>query len=90
MGSAASSVTKSVPRDPSEPVTEEFVVDVTPEDPTAASQSDDSGASNPPEDLEEVFSYGTERVYRFERSQDRTCFCECIEQFGCQIGRAHV
>jgi len=89
MGSAASSVTKSVPRDPSEPVTEEFVVDVTPEASAAASQSDDSGASNPPDDLEEVFSYGTERVYRFERSQDRTCFCECIEQFGCPVRDVH-
>jgi predicted DNA binding protein len=77
-GGAATSVTKSVPADPEEPVTEEFVLDGE-IDPASGSE----GTAG--ESLREIFSYGDERVYRFERTQERTCFCECIERFDCPI-----
>jgi hypothetical protein len=77
-GGAATSVTKSVPADPEEPVTEEFVLDGE-IDPASGSE----GTAG--ESLREIFSYGDERVYRFERTQERTCFCGCIERFDCPI-----
>jgi len=33
------------------------------------------------EDVEEVFSYGSQRVYRFSRTSDEHCPCESIEAF---------
>ncbi|WP_259518450.1 helix-turn-helix domain-containing protein [Halanaeroarchaeum sp. HSR-CO] len=36
-------------------------------------------------DVEEVFSYGSERVYRFERSVDRPCPCESVEEYGSPV-----
>jgi hypothetical protein len=70
-GGTATSVIKSVPADPDEPVTEEFVLDGNAET-LAAEES---------VQFKTVFAYGDERVYRFGRSQHRTCFCACIEQF---------
>ncbi|WP_049987167.1 helix-turn-helix domain-containing protein [Halobellus rufus] len=90
-GAPASSVAKSVPADPSEPVTEEFVVDAAAEGSTGNDAPDDFGESlSEDDDLAEVFSYGSERVYRFERPQGQTCFCECIEQFGCPVRDVHA
>ncbi|MFD1598268.1 helix-turn-helix domain-containing protein [Halobellus rarus] len=88
-GAAATSVTKSVPTDPGEAVTEEFTLEG--DRPLVADET--SGDTGEPQgsdlEFEEVFSYGSERVYRFERAQDRTCFCECIEQFGCPVRDVH-
>ena len=75
----ATSVTTSVPIDPDEPVTEEFVLDGDPDAPP-----------DEPTPIREVFAYGDERVYRFERPQPRTCFCACIEQFGCPVREVHA
>ncbi|MFB6070546.1 MAG: helix-turn-helix domain-containing protein [Halanaeroarchaeum sp.] len=52
-------------------VTEEFVLDGT------ADVSD--------QEAEEVFSYGSKRVYRFDRSSDRACPCESVEAFGSPV-----
>ena len=76
----ATSVTKSIPADSDEPVTEEFVLDSDLE----ASPEGQSAS------LREVFAYGDERVYRVERPQHRTCFCACIEQFGCPVREVHA
>lgn len=53
-------------------VTEEFVLD---------GAADVEAAS----DVEEVFSYGSERVYRFERPGDRPCPCESVEEYGSPV-----
>ncbi|WP_144903786.1 helix-turn-helix domain-containing protein [Halobellus captivus] len=87
LGAAASSITKSVPADPGDPVTEEFVVDAAAATATELADSDRSEPTD--ESVEQIFSYGTERVYRFERPQGQTCFCECIEQFGCPVRDVH-
>jgi len=74
-GGTATSVTESVAAGPDEPVTEEFVLDRGPDAPAEAE----------PTPFREVFAYGDERVYRFDRPQGRTCFCACIERFGCPV-----
>ena len=89
-GATATSITKSVPTDPTETVTEEFVLDEGSVDPAGPQTgAEESRNTDLDEGFQEVFSYGSERVYRFERSQDRTCFCECIEQFGCPVRDVH-
>jgi len=81
-GTEASSISKSVPSDPEGAVTEEFTLDAaaSPDDLDAEDLDDDLAA-----DFREVFAYGSERVYRFDRSQTRLCLCECVEQFGCPV-----
>ncbi len=37
------------------------------------------------DEVEEVFSYGSNDVYRFTRQEGRGCACECIEEFGCPL-----
>jgi predicted DNA binding protein len=51
----------------------------------------DADASFDQSDVETVFEYDSQRVYRFEREQDRGCVCEYIEQYGCPVSdiRAH-
>ncbi|MFD1686628.1 helix-turn-helix domain-containing protein [Halobellus litoreus] len=88
----AKSITKSVPTDPDEAVTEEFVLTGDrPIDATGTKGGDGTSGDAAPsvDELQEVFSYGSERVYRFERPQGRTCFCECIEGFGCPVRDVH-
>jgi predicted DNA binding protein len=88
----ADSITKSVPADPEEPVTEEFVLEGDRSLETADARGDEGETRESdvdPDEFQEVFSYGSERVYRFERSQERTCFCECIEAFGCPVRDVH-
>lgn len=77
-GSKTSSVTKSVPADPLDTVTEEFIVES-----EAPLDCVEAGAAE--YDLREVFAYGGERSYRFDRPQQRRCPCESIEQFGIPI-----
>ncbi|MDY7081269.1 MAG: helix-turn-helix domain-containing protein [Halobacteria archaeon] len=36
-------------------------------------------------DMEPVFSYGSKKVYRFEREKGRGCACEQVEKHGCPI-----
>ena len=79
-GGAATSVTKSVPADPDESVTEEFVLDGNAETPVAEESIR----------FKQVFAYGDERVYRVGQSQHRTCFCACIEQFECPVRNVHA
>ncbi|WP_311171926.1 helix-turn-helix domain-containing protein [Halobellus ordinarius] len=76
-GGEASAVSKSVPRDAEEPITEEFTL--------SADAPAESVEASVDTDLREVFASGEKRVYRFERSQTRTCLCECIEQFDCPV-----
>ncbi|MFB6093130.1 MAG: helix-turn-helix domain-containing protein [Haloquadratum sp.] len=88
-GTTASSIRKSVPNDPRESVTEEFVLD------SAASADPDDfdrieGAVDLDGDLRAVFAYDSERVYRFERAQDRACLCARVESFDCPILDVHA
>lgn len=69
--SATQSISKSTtPNSPT--VTEEFVLD-------GPANVDDE------DDVEEIFSYGSERVYRFERPVDEPCPCESVESFGSPV-----
>lgn len=77
---ASYSITKSV--DPTDPdvVTEEFLLGARPD-------PDDLDVDTP---LEDVFSYGSKAVYRFERDLGRGCACECIERFDCPVIDLHA
>lgn len=52
-------------------VTEEFLLD--------------SGVDVGREDVERVFSYGEQDVYRFTRERGSGCPCEAIERHGCPV-----
>lgn len=69
-----SSIRKSVPADPDKEITEEFVVDT---DESIESVEMDAVDT----ELSEVFSYGEEHVYRFNRPQQPPCLCDSIELF---------
>ena len=69
-GQSTQSISKSIAPDAGS-VTEEFVLD---------GEADVSG-----EDVEEVFSYGSNRVYRFDRPTDKRCPCESVEEFGSPV-----
>jgi len=75
LGASTSTVRTARP-DP-ETVTEEFVMDADPE--VTAADLDLVG-----EDLDRIFSYGTEQAFRFERSPG-DCPCEDVERFGCPL-----
>ncbi|SDX86369.1 helix-turn-helix domain-containing protein [Halobellus clavatus] len=81
----AASVTKSAPTDPEAPATEEIVLET---DASAASIDESLAALD--SEFSAVFSYGDERVYRFERERDRLCFCEAVEAFGCPVRNVHT
>lgn len=70
-GASTQSISKSTDPDTSN-VTEEFVLD---------GAADLTGES----DVEEIFSYGSNRVYRFDRSASEPCPCESVEAFGSPI-----
>ena len=36
-------------------------------------------------ELTEVFQYGSESAYRFDRKPGATCPCACVESFGCPV-----
>lgn len=68
----ATSVSKAVHESA---VVEEFVLD-------ADADSDPDLRPDADVDAEEIFSYGSKRAYRFERSPERNCPCDDIEGFG--------
>ncbi len=41
-------------------------------------------------DAEEMFSYGSQSVYRFTRAADRGCACERIEAFDCPVADVYA
>lgn len=50
-----------------------------------------TGAATPThEELSEVAAYDSQTVYRFRRSQDRSCVCETIEVFGQPVSDIHA
>lgn len=59
-------------------VTEEFMLDVEEGDPP------ENGGLTP------VFTYGSKRVYRFERELGRGCPCEVVERFDCPVVDVHT
>mgnify|MGYP006292745915 CR=1 FL=1 len=69
-GRSTQSISKSMAPDAST-VTEEFVLD------GEADVSDEAA--------EEVFSYGSNRVYRFDRPAEKPCPCESVEDFGSPV-----
>lgn len=70
-------IAKTSTSPPSEPVTEEFMLDSdTPVESVQHLEVDT--------ELDEVFSYGSNRTYRFTRPHNN-CVCECIERFDCPI-----
>lgn len=71
--SAASLLSRSVNPQSPDKMTEEFVVnsDQTPEDVG--------------DEFEEIFDYGPETVYRFDRPLGYGCPCEVVEQFDCSV-----
>jgi predicted DNA binding protein len=72
-GEASYTVSKSVPPGEADTVTEEFVV------------NDGTVLPELEEDVDEVFSYGDQQVYRFTRERGIGCPCEQVEQFDCPI-----
>ena len=71
------SVSRSVNPTTGARMTEEFMLD----------------ADEPPEtdvDLEEVFDYGSKKVYRFDRELGSGCPCEAVEQFDCPVVDVHT
>lgn len=73
-GASSYSISKSMAPD-GEAVTEEFIIE------TDAAIDDD---------MEEVFSYGDQGAYRFDREPGVGCPCECIERFGCPVVDVHT
>ncbi|MFB6171510.1 MAG: helix-turn-helix domain-containing protein [Haloarculaceae archaeon] len=71
-GADSHAISKTAPPD-GETVVEEFMLD------SAVEPGPD------PDEVEAVFSYGGQRVYRFERERGRGCACERVEQFGCPV-----
>lgn len=69
-------VVRATARTPSDTIAEEFTADA-------------SAPIDIPE-VEAVFTYETETVYRFERDQDHPCICERIEGFGYPISEIHA
>jgi len=69
-------VSKSVnPGSPSQ-VIEEFMLD--------------GPAAEPADSVDQVFSYGENRVYRFTRDLGRGCPCELVEQHDCPVLDVHT
>ncbi|MFB6097482.1 MAG: helix-turn-helix domain-containing protein [Haloferacaceae archaeon] len=77
-GTPTYSVSRTASAGPDQPVTEEFMIEETPLE-TALD-----------EDLQEVFTYGSKTVYRFEREQGVGCPCERIELQGCPVVDIHT
>jgi len=79
-GEASHSLSKSTSdRNEDGAVTEEFTLD-------------GGSVVEPPDgvDVNEVFSYGSQSVYRFTREADSGCACERIEDFGCPVADVYV
>ena len=75
VGGTAQSISKSVDPTAPERMTVEFMLE--------AEEYPDEFDTDV--ELTEVFSYGSQSVYRFERGTERNCPCDSIEQFGCPI-----
>lgn len=81
-GGVSNSISKTSPTDRDDAVTEEFMLDA-------------DGSFEPLErrevgsEMEEMFSYGSKRTYRFTRSRTN-CLCERIEQFDCPTTDIHA
>ncbi|MFB6196914.1 MAG: DNA-binding protein, partial [Halobacteriaceae archaeon] len=78
-GAACTSISRATTGEHSDnTVTEEFVLN-------SDSSLESSDADGIPDDLQEIFTYGSRRAYRFTRSRDRNCPCDRIEQYDCPI-----
>lgn len=66
-------------------VTEEVVFDS-----EHLGEIDDGDADGEETEMNEVFSYGSETVYRFSREKGRGCACECVEGFGFPVVDTHT
>ena len=66
-------------------VTEEVVFDSEHLDEAGDTDADEEGMR-----MNEVFSYGSETVYRFSREKGRGCACERVESFGYPIVDTHT
>lgn len=75
-GAESVAISKSVDPETPSRVTEEFMLDDTVPDGN--------------DEVEEIFSYGHNRVYRFTRSLDVGCPCERVEQFDCPVLDVHT
>lgn len=77
-GGDVTSVSRAVPKNGDDVVTEEFTVET-------------DGTSLPVEetfdddDVEKVFGYDDRSVYRFWRDTDRECFCDQVERHDCTV-----
>ncbi|MFB6169838.1 MAG: helix-turn-helix domain-containing protein [Haloarculaceae archaeon] len=76
-GASSHSISRSTTPDGGR-VTEEFLLDA------------DAGEAATAAEMDEVFSYGEQGVYRFSRDPGVGCPCECIEQFGCPVVDVHA
>lgn len=68
-GGEGTAVSKTVPESGGKEVVEEFTLD----------------GGDDPDGMNEVFRYGSKRIYRFTRERDQQCACEIVEQIGCPI-----
>lgn len=75
----STSISKAVNGDS---VTEEFVLQ--------AEAPPDDEAADAFDGMEEVFTYGSQTAYRFERSRGDPCPCESIEVLGCPLLETYV
>ncbi len=74
-GGTAQSISKSVDPAAPERMTVEFMLE--------ADEYPDEFDTDV--ELTEIFSYGSQSVYRFERGPERDCPCDAIEQFDCPL-----
>lgn len=77
VGSPTYSVSRSVGPGSPERVTEEFMLEA-------------GGSPETDVDLEEVFDYGSKKVYRFARERGWGCPCEAVERFDCPVVDIHT
>lgn len=87
-GMPSNTISKSTESTDAGTVTEEFILDTS----GSVDGPDTADLFEPGQDLDvqEIFSYGEKRVYRFTRSRDRGCPCELIERFDCPLIDIHT
>lgn len=73
-GTESTSITWTAGNESDATITEEFLLH---DDSDAILSAIDTGEHN----LEEVFTYDQMRAYRFNRPQDASCPCSCVERF---------
>ena len=72
------SISRSVSPNSPDRMTEEFMLDV------------DEGEPETDDELQEVFDYGSKKVYRFDRPLGTGCPCELVEGFDCPVVDVHT